>query len=69
VVARAQQPAMPSVGWLSLASPDEARQLREVGMAAVKQGLAVAGFVEGRNIAFEYRWGRRRTRWSCNSLL
>ena len=52
VVARAQQPALPLVGLLWIGSPDEARE----AVTALKQGLADAGLVEGRNFAFEYRW-------------
>jgi putative ABC transport system substrate-binding protein len=52
VAARAQQPAMPVVGWLNIASPETwTKQL-----AAFKQGLGQTGFVEGRNFAIEYRW-------------
>jgi putative ABC transport system substrate-binding protein len=49
LAARAQQPALPLVGWLGAAS-----SLEET-ITAVKQGLAEIGFVEGRNFAFEYR--------------
>jgi putative ABC transport system substrate-binding protein len=50
VVARAQQAAMPLVGWLGIGSSPNAEAI-----TAVKQGLAETGFVEGRNFAFEYR--------------
>ncbi len=50
-VARAQQAAMPVVGLLILPAPDEyAEQLR-----AFRQGLGETGYVEGRNVAIEYR--------------
>jgi putative tryptophan/tyrosine transport system substrate-binding protein len=51
LAARAQQ-AMPVVGFLSAPSP--APYARYV--AAVHQGLKDAGFVEGQNVRFEYRW-------------
>jgi putative tryptophan/tyrosine transport system substrate-binding protein len=52
VVARAQQPKMPVIGYLSVGSPDVfAERLR-----AFRQSLQEAGFVEGRNVAIEYRW-------------
>jgi putative ABC transport system substrate-binding protein len=50
VAGRAQQPGTPVVGLLSARS----RALAEV--AAIQQGLAENGYVEGRNVAIEYRW-------------
>jgi putative tryptophan/tyrosine transport system substrate-binding protein len=54
VAARGQQPAMPLIGLLGLTSPEAfAREL-----AAFKQGLVEAGYVEGGNATIEYRWAR-----------
>src|SRR5262245_7705578 len=57
LAARAQQPAMPVVGYLSAASPGDAVRGR---LAALRQALAEAGYVEGRNVAIEYRWAEGR---------
>jgi hypothetical protein len=52
LVARAQQPVNPVIGFLSGRSPGEATY----AMAAFHQGLHEGGYVEGQNVAIEYRW-------------
>jgi len=52
LVARAQQPVLPVIGFVNSAS----RQGYEPQVAAFLKGLGEAGYVEGRNVAIEYRW-------------
>lgn len=50
----ARQRRMPVIGWLSPLRSDQPLPKRDV--VAFRQGLAEAGFVEGQNVRFEYRW-------------
>jgi putative tryptophan/tyrosine transport system substrate-binding protein len=52
LAARAQQPVMPVIGFLSTRSPDVSTHL----VAAFREGLAENGFVESQNVVVEYRW-------------
>lgn len=52
IAAFAQQTARPLVGWLNSTSPDENPQF----LPAFRDGLSQTGWVEGQNVAIEYRW-------------
>jgi putative ABC transport system substrate-binding protein len=66
-VARAQQVAVPAIGYLTGRSPDIESRI----LAAFRQGLKETGYVEGQNIAIEYRFASgkveqlRRWRSTC----
>jgi ABC-type uncharacterized transport system substrate-binding protein len=54
VAGRAQQQAVPVIGFMSTRSPEDSAYL----LAAFRRGLAEGGFVEGQNVAIEFRWAR-----------
>ena len=56
LAASAQQPAMPVIGVLSSRSPAVDTAL----IAVIRQGLIETGFVEGQNVALDYRWAEGR---------
>jgi hypothetical protein len=64
---RAQQPAMPVIGFFHLTSLETNRD----NLATFRQGLADTGYIEGKNVAIQYRWAQGRNdiccrRWSPN---
>jgi putative tryptophan/tyrosine transport system substrate-binding protein len=56
LAARAQQPAMPVIGFLRDSSSEASTAI----LSAFHQGVKEAGFVEGQNVAIEYRWSEGR---------
>ena len=54
LAARAEQPAMPVIGFLSSGSPEA----DDVRLTGVRQGLRESGYVEGQNVAIEYRFAQ-----------
>jgi putative ABC transport system substrate-binding protein len=57
LAARAQRPAMPVIGYFGLESPN----MWAGRSRAFHQGLSESGYVEGRNVAIEYRWAEGRS--------
>jgi putative tryptophan/tyrosine transport system substrate-binding protein len=56
LAARAQQPTIPTIGFLSTASAASIAPFVD----GFRQGLGAAGFAEGRNVAVEYRWANNQ---------
>jgi putative tryptophan/tyrosine transport system substrate-binding protein len=61
LTARAQQPAMPVIGVLSAEWPN----LFSDRLRAFHDGLRETGYVQGQNLAIEYRWGGRAETIAC----
>src|SRR5215831_21229916 len=59
LAARAQQPAMPVVGYLGSTTPEMSTKR----LAAFRKGLRDAGFEEGQNVAIEFRWADGHEEW------
>jgi len=56
LAARAQQPSVPAIGFLSSRSPSESEGV----VTAFRRGLRETGFIEGRNLAIAFRWAEGR---------
>src|SRR5262245_9205703 len=54
--ALAQRPALPVIGFMSGRSPEDSAHL----VAAFREGLRNGGFVEGKNVVIDFRWGHGR---------
>jgi putative tryptophan/tyrosine transport system substrate-binding protein len=57
LAARAQQSAMPVVGFLNNTTPETSQPF----VTAFRRGLGQAGYIEGRNVEIDYRWGRNQS--------
>jgi putative ABC transport system substrate-binding protein len=55
MAARGQKPVMPVIGYLHVASPDPSGNL-----TALRKGLSETGYIEGKNVAIEYRWAENQ---------
>ena len=65
LAARAQQAAIPVIGFLRSTSAAGSAQL----VAAFRQGLKEAGFVEGQDVAIDFRWGDDQPGARCRRTL
>jgi len=57
IAARAQQPAMPIIGYLDSRSPE----MMEDRLRSLRGGLKEVGYIEGENVTIVYRWAEDRT--------
>src|SRR6516165_2312623 len=55
IATRAQQPSMPVLGYLDIGTPSGAAY----DVAALREGLGQAGYIEGRNLAIEFRFAHQ----------
>jgi putative ABC transport system substrate-binding protein len=65
LAARAQQPAVPVVGYLGPGTPEASAYL----VVGFRKGLNEAGYLEGRNVTVEYRWGYNDPRRSVENAV